>query len=834
MAQKEASAEQLLADFEHWRTKYSVDPPGLIHSPECEEFERAKWFEYEGLEARRRRLSLAPLDWQAEEEADRQATSEGRLQLYKPLEGDLLGKGPLRIQLERFLSPDPHSGHRYEGPAPSVLLRPWKATLDSWAAFQDLYASNSAFRSYLNPFLQNSYLILKDWWAAAYCDSALPRAAQAYIECRRDSVSRDDPTSESELEAASGNDAAKTSLSLYHAMCFNLFIQEFHPRGFEPFISLSSLLLLGRQRFAAARHASTQRFSFAALIPKPLVATPDKGPASYPTVTLNESRWAPEPNFRQHPKYLWDSEQAKTVIFASFAKPPEYICISHTWGRWREEESAEIDGVPWPVPRNSRFNVDHLPAKLKGLGCRFVWFDLFCIPQNESLEASEEISLQSYIFRGSRACVAWLNDIESWDGVKSGLRWLALKWLKGTVRPCDDFPVGKWSNDGRADGDLATAARAADLPAELCQETGPQPNAWFSSLWTLQEAVLCPDLQLCSRNWETLVDEWGTPVSLTVLMVFLNMAMHFCVADGPIETSFVSRHYSRALNRRSQGVDGFGDMINSPQSARQLLYIGTATRLEVILAFRSLTAFFASASVRHCGDKNRAPAIMSALGVTGWYRSAPPRPRGEQPKLVLGMYPLAFLQELHQKFGASLFETHAHWVRLDPESKQRLRERTGMGTMLPFTARGGWFADSVIGSVGADEINIVDHPSVSTWQIREDGSVKATKAGVFLFQTTPQQPGPKVQGSALYVTEEGARSSSTDDMAKLLSEIAGKDGVVYAVSLYTNGRQQTGILLYHLRHGNLDSSTKYLVKVGIFSLSRCTDLKSLDVDWVIL
>ena len=29
-------------------------------------------------------------------------------------------------------------------------------------------------------------------------------------------------------------------------------------------------------------------------------------------------------------------------------------------------------------------------------------------------------------------------------------------------------------------------------------------NRWFSSLWTLQEICLRPDMRLCNKNWEVL------------------------------------------------------------------------------------------------------------------------------------------------------------------------------------------------------------------------------------------------------------------------------------------------------------------------------------------
>lgn len=142
-----------------------------------------------------------------------------------------------------------------------------------------------------------------------------------------------------------------------------------------------------------------------------------------------------------HPYYLWDIRNERTVEVESLIHCPEYICISHTWGRWVDESKPpfQIPGVPWPTPRvkRERFNVEALPQNLQKLGKGdYVWFDLFCIPQvarkdnrwyeeeyrkrygEEVLDhwrerADDEIAHQSSIFHGSTGCIAWLNDIQN-------------------------------------------------------------------------------------------------------------------------------------------------------------------------------------------------------------------------------------------------------------------------------------------------------------------------------------------------------------------------------------------------------------------------------------
>jgi len=107
---------------------------------------------------------------------------------------------------------------------------------------------------------------------------------------------------------------------------------------------------------------------------------------------------------------------------------------------------------------------------------------------------------------------AWLHDLESFYGVTAALDWMCLKYLQVTTTRDQDLIENK----------LSEAGAAASVPAELVTRdpdhdpttgdvSGVEPSSWFSSLWTLQECALCPELELCSRTWEVLRDRWGTP-----------------------------------------------------------------------------------------------------------------------------------------------------------------------------------------------------------------------------------------------------------------------------------------------------------------------------------
>ncbi|KAI1747270.1 hypothetical protein F4782DRAFT_444781 [Xylaria castorea] len=176
---------------------------------------------------------------------------------------------------------------------------------------------------------------------------------------------------------------------------------------------------------------------------------------------------------------------------------------------------------------------------LSRLGSRYVWFDLFCIPQIDGDERqSIEIGRQTAIFRNSKRCVAWMNDCVSWETTKTALNWLGLRYLRSTTRS----HVGVSYDE--IDEDLASLAVRLSTGVELMHpgiDSGhlgyEEPVSWFSSMWTLQEVVPCPDMEICTRDWETPTDGMGAPISLTSLMIFQQETSLLCWLDSPINAT---------------------------------------------------------------------------------------------------------------------------------------------------------------------------------------------------------------------------------------------------------------------------------------------------------
>jgi Heterokaryon incompatibility protein (HET) len=152
------------------------------------------------------------------------------------------------------------------------------------------------------------------------------------------------------------------------------------------------------------------------------------------SATLEPCPWVPS---EQHhlglPFYLWDVRRAMTVKTSDLNFRPTYTAISHTWGRWTiDDKGASVSGVPWLIPRNTRFAVENLADILKKVpgGCSYIWFDLVCIPQiyeEEDLAeiGNTEIARQAIIFGNAKHAMAWFSDMADFGFLNETVYWLA-------------------------------------------------------------------------------------------------------------------------------------------------------------------------------------------------------------------------------------------------------------------------------------------------------------------------------------------------------------------------------------------------------------------------
>ncbi|KAK2591455.1 hypothetical protein QQS21_010864 [Conoideocrella luteorostrata] len=739
---------------------------------------------YNDLEKRRMGAGVARMPWQDAVEAKYYNMWASRKVAFKHFPEWLRRICPLSVHLARYQGRTEEDDDR--------RLNGWRALLEDWSQVHELMTNDKNFRKSLSPTQEQSYHLLRLWWASTYCDEELLAATRKILKIKRTVQSAKNP-----LWPGNQGDMAKhikADASKYHESLFKLFLHEIHPMCWEPNLWQVILINLQDVRYKSSCLAAVQQMAYSVLHPGNTRQEP------YPKTFKNDEirhRIASTKTSHYSPYYLWDTESNRTVAVEDLPMCPEYICISHTWGRWRTRTNADIPGVPWPVPENRRFDVKGVPEKLRQIGHRFIWFDLFCIPQTRNAQAAKEIANQASIFKGSSNCIAWINDVNSWDGVLKALYWIGLK----------SWTVISPGGAELVQDKLVEATRSAEGPMELMlSKPDPQgisspvtegvgePAGWFSSLWTLQECALCPDMQLYNYMLERLEDGCGTPITLRALMVII---FETGSLFDKIWTSWRSA---------------------CPAAVRHLREMSLMTRLDEVLTDGSPVPIVVHSNSRE-STSNRAPAIMSAIGVTDWY--LPSINNKIKEPLVHGIYPLSFVREAAIKLGAQFYGCGGHYMRRLKKSKlwQAAIQRKHEGSMLPFVKSQGWYSNKNA-MYNSTSIDSTDHDSVSSWTINGNGSVSMRSVGIVM---TSEDETSSLKGECAFACaaadggEKVLEYGSTDMLTALKSAVY-SSRCLYAVALYEDGIAMHGVLLEQLPFSM--SNKQYLVKVGVFFLEN--------------
>ena len=219
----------------------------------------------------------------------------------------------------------------------------------------------------------------------------------------------------------------------------------------------------------------------------------------------------------------------------------------------------------WRVPENTRFEVTDLPRILQAAGFseRYVWLDLLCIPQDTPDNrlagiCQTELARQATIFRHAATSVAWLNDVSSWRDTEAAISWIGLDYLRAS--PPAPHP-------GSRDRGLEeiTAALASSVPHSCglvtyyLQGGGLEARVpgWFSSLWTLQESMMRPDMLFLNARWEPLcVGQRDTPITLAGMVSL--MTTHMRVKVGG---SFFTYNHSVSTLTTTDGAEAVDTLL---------------------------------------------------------------------------------------------------------------------------------------------------------------------------------------------------------------------------------------------------------------------------------
>ena len=827
------SEELLQSRFTDWkqrfdrRTKPELEKE-ILCSPAWEELWNLAWAEYDALENTRIAKGLAKQTWQDAVDDDRRLF-EG-MKKNKSKSASLTAydwsQVPLAMILEKYLGNSIQSGDRDAAIA-----------LERWSRFRELITEQPEFRDFLSVSQKVSWTILTHWWSGAYQDPNLWNAAIASLKAASSSSV---PMTYFFGEPYPNREAfVQGRKSVYNSMMLALFNTEFNPCGWEPYFKEITFTTVRLTRRKAIQHATAQRLAytsymnikgFSTFIGDPYMSSMDK-----PCPWLNG-----ESDDKEMPYFLWDVEQRRTVIVSGLGTKPEYCCVSHTWGRWRKE-AVSIEGVPWLVPRNERFDVERLPEHLQQIRPRldFIWIDLFCIPQDGSTKADDEINRQALIFQNSARCIAWVNDVRQWETTTKALDWLGIAYLHTTTCPGiyeTDTLLQSLRHEAKIPSELFTSPDdLEEAKKQYCTsviekssprpilainlETLAEPACWFSSLWTLQEAMLCPDMTFVTRDWVPLNDRSRTSIPLDTLFTFIDTVQSLWHNDMPYMpfTAGPIQNFSRYQIAQETNDDRRSEW---PEGPRQLHDLCVVTRIDNLLESPSPIGLLLLANSRQ-STGSRAPAIMSALGITDWYKPG----MNAQMDLVLNIYPLEFVKEAATKLGASFYLSVTNKQKLP--NRYDLFNRLEKGSMMPFSATSGWFS-RIVGMPTQHKYNPDDHPAVKTWTIKQDGSVVIKRVGV--VASSENLINPSELPMTIHFMKLGYRNPTISRFGDWAKDFP-KGVNTYAVSLERDSGRQYGLILQGYR--KLWFLTQRLVKVGTF-ITQQTDLPATtDVNWVV-
>jgi hypothetical protein len=208
-----------------------------------------------------------------------------------------------------------------------------------------------------------SWILLQEWFGALYQPSHLSEAARRAIDSGAFG-----PSGLMDVHPKFPL-SALIDESSYHYWLSELYCAEFMPSSllWKPENGSEALGLIDNCWRRASDFAVCQRLvhTFYMSHNEPYKSTNPKY-EDRPSLMKDVCPWLiMESMTHERPYYLWHVTQRRTVIVHKLTEAAEYICISHTWGRWRTDKMLTVEGIPWwRVPENMVFHVTDLPQLL--------------------------------------------------------------------------------------------------------------------------------------------------------------------------------------------------------------------------------------------------------------------------------------------------------------------------------------------------------------------------------------------------------------------------------------------------------------------------------------
>ena len=254
---------------------------------------------------------------------------------------------------------------------------------------------------------------------------------------------------------------------------------------------------------------------------------------------------------------------------------------------------------------------------------------------------------------------------------------------------------------------------------------------------------------------------------------------------------------------------------------------------QIFSRYTSRTNILIQGNTRQCTGR-RAEAIMSILGITNWFKEVSD-PSERERDMVLGMYPLSFVNEAVKVIGPEFFLAQkgitSTYTSLD------YFFGSARGSILPFSNldptrnRGRKDVKNPIYEVHDARF----HPAIRSWTFNRNGSISMKQAGIL---GSTDSAHPMVMNAIVLLTQY-----QIHEVQIRLGEWLQKQPKYYC-TYAVNISRDLGIILQGFQIGC--SRPKHMIKVGCYEILDDADearwillepfhwVPSQEVDWVVL
>ncbi|KAH9904823.1 HET-domain-containing protein [Xylariomycetidae sp. FL2044] len=168
------------------------------------------------------------------------------------------------------------------------------------------------------------------------------------------------------------------------------------------------------------------------------------------------------------------------IRVAALADRPSYETLSYVWGSQADLVAIEVSGRRFQVTRNLHAALQRLRRRKQA---RTLWIDQLCIDQENLAEKAAQIRLMRAIYTQCTQGLIWLGEIA--EDIPPEAAADAFAYLKWYAAAGDAFDPGVLPTPPCM-GSMTRFRRAM----RAMKRVGPTGAAWWSRIWTVQEAVL--------------------------------------------------------------------------------------------------------------------------------------------------------------------------------------------------------------------------------------------------------------------------------------------------------------------------------------------------------